>query len=156
MQQPSHSSAPYHVHLQSGSGYSCKLDGVDGLQHCNPDSLHATGPPPKDQELQDFQPKLLAEKLQVPELQGWLTAHQEDPPCDLRRSKPDSGVWCDVLTGQRSINSLTDDEALRLRYVASSECLLWGGAHARNVLMRHVWLSCMCLEPGIVECRAHR
>ena len=100
---------------------------MHGLQHCNPDSLHATGLPPKEKALQQFQPKLLAGSLPVAELQGWLTAYQEDPPCDLLRNKPDSGVWCDVLTGQRSIDSLSDDELLRLHYVASREWHRWDG-----------------------------
>lgn len=126
-------------HVQSGTGFSCKLDDVHGLQHCNPDTLHATGPPPKDKELQQFQATLLAEHLPVAELQGWLTAYQEDPPCDLLRSKPDSGVWCDVLTGQRSIGSLSNDDVLRLHYVASRECQLWRWAGARACPVGASW-----------------
>lgn len=138
-------------HLQSGSGFSCQFDGVDGLQHCNPDSLHATGPPPKDKELQPFQAKPLAESLPVEELQGWLAGYQEDPPCDLRRGKPDSGLWCDVLVGQRSIDSLPDDDLQRLSYVASREFQLLGRASAKVQgtaglhLSHHAAKCCACI-----------
>ena len=104
--------------LQSGeNGFACKLDGIKGKVHCSADSLHATGPPPPDKTLEPFEHKLLAEALPVAELGGFLQGVQEDPPIDLRRSKPDSTVWYDVLTGQRSVATLPDEDILRLRYL---------------------------------------
>lgn len=125
------------VLVQSGiNGFTCKLDGIKGKVHCNTDSLHATEPPPPDTTLQPFEPELLAKALPVPELEGFLQGVQEDPPIDLRRSKPDSGVWYDVLTGQRCVSSLPDDEVARLRYLVPGGSSYTQGWQARTCHMQ--------------------
>jgi hypothetical protein len=81
--------------------------------------LHATGPAPPETTLQPFEAKQLAQSLPAAELPGYLDALKEDPPCDLSRNKPDSALWYEVLTCQRSIANLSDDEVFRLQYVAT-------------------------------------
>ena len=107
------------------SGWTCKLD--DHHRHIclSNDSLHATEGPDEEHIVPAFEPVVLtAEPLQLADVPTWLQEYQfdADAPVDLRRIKPDSELWLDVLTRQRSIASLSDDEVLRLRYNATGGC----------------------------------
>ena len=106
--------------VQSGTGWSCKLDGQQGTHHCNPQSLHAIKPPPKDKVLAAFAHKRVA-TIAAGEVHSYLYDLQDDAeaPVDLRCLRPDSRLWFDVLTGTCDIASLSDDELSGLRYQAA-------------------------------------
>lgn len=109
-----------HTRMQSGTGWSCKLDGQQGTHHCNPQSLHAIEPPPKDRVLAAFKPKELA-TIAASDVSSYIHNLQFDAeaPVDLRCLRPDSQLWLDVLTGSRDIASLSDDELVGLSYLAA-------------------------------------
>ena len=63
---------------------------------------------------------MLAESLPLESVEPWLQEHQleSDPPVDLTLVKPDSRLMLEVLTRQRTVASLADEEALQLHYDA--------------------------------------
>ena len=115
---------------QVGPGWSCKLDGEQGLRHCHHDQLHAMEPPAGDLLLEPFVVKVLEAELPLARVDEWLKTYQEDPPVDLVRIWPDATLWYEVLIGQRSIASLSDAEVVSLHYVAAGgQQLLAGDIH---------------------------
>ncbi|KAL4437373.1 hypothetical protein ABPG75_004512 [Micractinium tetrahymenae] len=111
-----HAPALRHVAMSAvGEGWTCKVEGQKELTHASGDYLHATAPPPEGLALMLFERRLCTpEPLPLAELDNWLHAYQRDPaaPVDLRRKKPDSHLWWEVTTLQRSVESLTDDEPI--------------------------------------------
>ena len=63
---------------------------------------------------------LLADDLPLTEVPAWLHKYQEDPPVDLRRIKPDSGQWFNVLVGTHAVADLSDADVARLQYTAAA------------------------------------
>lgn len=110
------------LQMQSGTGWTCQLEGEKGQTFCTPESLHATEEPPTKQVLAAFETVLLTKTpLALAELPDWLHSYQHDPgaPVDLIRKKPDSQLWFEVLTRQRIIDSLTEEEVSCLQYMAT-------------------------------------
>ncbi|KAL4426001.1 hypothetical protein ABPG75_010017 [Micractinium tetrahymenae] len=103
-----------------GTGFTCKLDGLKWHHHCPNGTLHATGDPPADKVLESFEAKSLVQELQVAEVPAWLAAYQREESIDMRRIKPDSGLLADVLTCQRGMESLSDEEVRRLHYAVAA------------------------------------
>lgn len=93
-----------------------------------PGWLHALEQPAAEDVVPDFQEVCLATVL-LQELPAWLHDYQfsAEDPVDLQRRKPDSELWVDVLTGARSIDSLSDDELNGLHYVATGGASCWAG-----------------------------
>jgi hypothetical protein len=105
------------------------MDGEDGIQAFSTDCLHATVPPPHDAPTYTpTQPILLAEALGAEQVPSYLESLQfdADNPIDLRRIKPDSEAWFDVLTGSQDISDLSDADLCDLHYEAT------GGQHCEE------------------------
>lgn len=107
--------------LQSGDNWTCKLDGAEGHQPFPSNQLHALEMLPADQELHHFDATCLEEALPLSEIDSWMHAYTHNPerPVDLHRKRPDANLWHTVLSGQRSIDSLSEYDVLGLRYLAS-------------------------------------
>ncbi|KAL4437371.1 hypothetical protein ABPG75_004510 [Micractinium tetrahymenae] len=135
-----HAPALRHVAMSAvGEGWTCKVEGQKELTHASGDYLHATAPPPEGLALMLFERRLCTpEPLPLAELDNWLHAYQRDPaaPVDLRRKKPDSHLWWEVTTLQRSVESLADDEVDSLRYLAPGA----GAAQNQGGDQARVWV----------------
>lgn len=109
--------------LQCGETWRCKLDGAGTACHPFPtDYLHATSEPPPDAPtFTPFTPKVLVMDLAAVEVPAYLERLQfdADSPIDLRRKKPDSEAWFDVLVGRQDIADLPDDDLRQLQYVVA-------------------------------------
>lgn len=109
--------------VQCGEMWRCKLDDPDTA--CQPypaDHLHATDEPPPDAPtFTPFAPQVLATDLAAEQVPAYLESLQfdTDDPVDLRRKKPDSEAWFDVLTGRQDIADLPDDDLRQLQYLAA-------------------------------------
>lgn len=108
--------------LQCGTMWRCKMDGADGMQPFSTDYLHATAPPPPDAPIfTATEPITLVEALGTEQIPSYLENLQfdADNPIDLRRIKPDSELWFDVLTGGQDMSDLSDADLCYLHYEAA-------------------------------------
>ena len=69
--------------------------------------------------LDHFEPCCVDEAVELQDMLGWVHAYSSNPekPCRLIRRHPAASVWVDVLSKQRSIDSLTDAEVEGLAYL---------------------------------------
>ena len=125
--------------VQCGEMWRCTLDAADTrCQSFHSDYLHATSQPaPNAVILAPFTPIVLNTALAADQVPAYLEAMQfdADSPIDLRRKKPDSEAWYDVLTGKQDIGDLADDDLRQLHYMASSGLPACSQQHAQD--LRH-------------------
>ena len=131
---------------QSGARWSCSFEGEQGLRHCLHDHLHAMEPALGGTQLRPFVAKVLEAKVPLAKVPDWVKVYEEQPPADLVRMKPEGGLWYEVLTCQRGIDSLSDAEVLGLEYKAA------GG---QQILMRQTVRGCgmTCTHAAILAQR---
>lgn len=145
--------------LQCGEMWRCKLDGAGkGCQPFLSDYLHATAQPAPDAAiLAPFTPTVLATALAADQVPAYLEGMQfdADNPIDLRRKKPDSKAWFDVLTGRQDIGDLPDDDLRQLHYVAAGGLPACSGPAAphRSSAARR---SPACAQQHRAPCRRNR
>jgi hypothetical protein len=103
--------------MQSGDGWTCKLDGHPASRHLHGDYLHATGQVPAGRELQVSEPVQLKSALPIADVFGWLEEYQYnyESPVDLRLKG--SHFMQDLHLGDVSLSDLSDDQLKGLHYL---------------------------------------
>ena len=97
----------------------CQLDCSKAQHSFHADFLHATAAPDAQHALPAEQPVLLR-TLQAGDMPKFLHDFQfeGDEQVDLRRKRPSSRVWEQVLTKELSVDDLDDDQVVQLGYLA--------------------------------------
>ena len=121
--------------LQSGDKWTVKLEGVEQAVNLPDLLLHATQEADWDRAFAPAQAQQLEEALPLEAMVPWVRAYcsQPDKPVKLVRHLPHAHLWYTVLSKQRDISSLNDEEVASLKYLMKGEWV--GGGCKCKVLM---------------------
>jgi hypothetical protein len=105
--------------LQSGDKWTVQLEGAEQAVNLPDLLLHATQEADWDRAFAPAQAQRVEEALALEDIVSWVRAYcsQPDKPVRLVRHLPHAHLWFTVLSKQRDISRLSDEEVASLKYM---------------------------------------